>query len=116
MEENQTSPTVTEKSAQQEIVVNIQHLQKSFGNKQVLKDVSIKLMKGENLVVLGKSGTDKSVLIKCMMRLIQPDQGEIEVLGSNILDMKEKELNAMRKKIGLLFQSAALYDSMTVEE
>ncbi len=106
------SPTVKN----HESVVVIQGLKKSFGSKKVLKNITLTLAQGENLVVLGKSGTGKSVLIKCMMRLIQPDEGEIEVLGKNILDLKEKELNDMRKNIGFLFQSAALYDSMTVGE
>lgn len=99
-----------------EVVVDIKGLKKTFGSKQVLKNVNLKLNKGENLVILGKSGTGKSVLIKCMMRLIRPDEGDIEVLEKNILELKEKELNDMRKKIGFLFQSAALYDSMTVGE
>ncbi|MDB5273123.1 MAG: organic solvent transporter ATP-binding protein [Chitinophagaceae bacterium] len=110
------TPTPATASASDEVVVAIKHLKKTFGSKEVLKDISFQLNKGENLVVLGKSGTGKSVLIKCMMRLIQPDQGEIEVLGKDILKLKEKELNDMRKKIGFLFQSAALYDSMTVGE
>jgi phospholipid/cholesterol/gamma-HCH transport system ATP-binding protein len=97
-------------------VVYIKGLKKSFGSKEVLKNINLTIAKGENLVVLGKSGTGKSVLIKCMMRLIQADEGSIEVLGANILNLKEKELNSMRKNIGFLFQSAALYDSMTVGE
>jgi phospholipid/cholesterol/gamma-HCH transport system ATP-binding protein len=117
MEEKSTvaDPIAQEKEGQ-EAVVNIKGLKKSFGSKSVLKNITLTLGKGENLVVLGKSGTGKSVLIKCMMRLIQPDEGEIEVLGKTILQLKEKELNDMRKSIGFLFQSAALYDSMTVGE
>lgn len=98
------------------VVVDIKGLKKSFGSKKVLESITLTLAKGENLVVLGKSGTGKSVLIKCMMRLIQADEGEIQVLGKNISELKEKELNDMRKSIGFLFQSAALYDSMTVGE
>jgi len=97
-------------------VLEIQHLQKSFGSNQVLKDISISINKSENLVVLGKSGSGKSVLIKCLVGLIDPDEGEIIVLGQNITDLNTEELNTIRKKIGFLFQSGALYDSMTVKE
>ena len=117
MEEKNTVTTLAPQEIKtNELVVDIKGLKKTFGSKDVLKNVNIKLIKGENLVILGKSGTGKSVLIKCMMRLIQPDEGDIEVLDKNILELKEKELNEMRKKIGFLFQSAALYDSMTVGE
>ncbi|MEY4875001.1 MAG: hypothetical protein RL708_150 [Bacteroidota bacterium] len=98
------------------IVVEIEHLKKSFGSHQVLNDISLKLEKGKNLVVLGKSGSGKSVLIKCLMGLLLPDDGKIILLGKNVADLKEKELNVLRKKVGFLFQSAALYDSMTVRE
>ncbi|MGZ4034847.1 MAG: ABC transporter ATP-binding protein [Bacteroidia bacterium] len=97
-------------------VLNIEHLKKSFGKNHVLKDVSLNLSKGENLVVLGKSGSGKSVLIKCIVRLIDPDDGKIEVLEKNISELSNKEMNELRKKVGFLFQSAALYDSMTVRE
>ena len=97
-------------------MLEIQHLQKSFGSNEVLKDISISINKSENLVVLGKSGSGKSVLIKCLVGLIEPDEGEIIVLEKNITDLNTEELNAIRKKIGFLFQSGALYDSMTVNE
>jgi phospholipid/cholesterol/gamma-HCH transport system ATP-binding protein len=97
-------------------VVEIEHLQKSFGEKEVLKDVSVKLEKGENLVVFGKSGSGKSVLIKCLVGLLTPDEGTVVLFGDNLHDLNGKELNTVRKKIGFLFQSAALYDSMTVRE
>ncbi len=97
-------------------VVDIEHLNKSFGNKEVLKDINLKLEKGENLVILGKSGSGKSVLIKCLVGLIEMDAGKIVLLGKNIADLKEHEFNLLRKKVGFLFQSAALYDSMTVRE
>src|SRR5476651_361510 len=97
-------------------VVEIEHLKKSFGSNEVLKDINIKIIKGENLVVLGKSGSGKSVLIKCMVRLIEPDDGKLQILGKNIDELNNKELNIIRKKIGFLFQSGALYDSMTVRE
>ncbi len=100
----------------EEIVSEIKHLKKSFGSNAVLKDISIKIMKGENLVVLGRSGSGKSVLIKCLVGLIEPDDGEIILFGKNISGLKNEELNTLRKKVGFLFQSAALYDSMTVRE
>ena len=99
-----------------EQVVTITNVTKSFGNKHVLKGVNLVLNKGENLVVLGKSGGGKSVLIKCMVRLITPDSGEVNVLGQDIPKLKYKRLNEVRKRIGFLFQSAALYDSMSVRE
>ena len=99
-----------------DLVLEITHLQKSFGSKEVLKDINLTLKKGENLVVLGKSGSGKSVLIKCIVGLIEADAGTIIALQENIAELKSKELNNLRKKIGFLFQSAALYDSMTVRE
>ena len=97
-------------------VVEIEHLKKSFGEKAVLKDISLTIEKGENLVILGKSGSGKSVLIQCLVGLIEPDEGKITLLGSDISGLKIKELNQVRKKVGFLFQSGALYDSMTVRE
>ena len=97
-------------------VAEIVHLKKSFGNNDVLKDISLKFEKGENLVVLGKSGSGKSVLIKCMVGLIEPDDGNIILLDENIFELKNEELNILRKKVGFLFQGAALYDSLTVRE
>ena len=97
-------------------VIEIDNLSKSFGHQEVLKDVTLKLLKGENLVVLGKSGSGKSVLIKCIVRLLNLDTGTINVFGQDVMDLNRKELNEHRKKIGFLFQSGALYDSMTVKQ
>jgi phospholipid/cholesterol/gamma-HCH transport system ATP-binding protein len=97
-------------------VATIKNLKKSFGNNHVLKNVNLNIAKGENLVVFGKSGSGKSVLIKCMVGLIEPDEGDVVLFGKNIALLNDDELNAIRKKVGFLFQSAALYDSMTVRE
>ena len=97
-------------------VMSIRHLCKSFGDNHVLQDFSLTLRKGENVVVLGKSGSGKSVLIKCIVGLLEPDEGMIEVYGNNIPDLNHEELDKIRAKIGFLFQSNALYDSMTVKE
>jgi phospholipid/cholesterol/gamma-HCH transport system ATP-binding protein len=99
-----------------ETVVEIKNLKKAFGSNVVLKDLELSLHKKENLVVLGKSGTGKSVLIKCIVGLIEPDAGDIRVLGKDIAKLKTDELDELRRSIGFLFQSAALYDSMSVRE
>jgi phospholipid/cholesterol/gamma-HCH transport system ATP-binding protein len=109
-----TTKAETEVSVKQ--VIEIHNLKKSFGSQEVLKDVSLKLVNGENLVVLGKSGSGKSVLIKCIVRLLDPDSGTIQVLDENISDLNSDRLGELRQKIGFLFQSGALYDSMTVKE
>lgn len=100
----------------EENVVEIGHLKKSFGKNQVLKDINCKIEKGQNLVVFGKSGSGKSVLIKCVVGLIEADEGKVVLLGKDISELNNEELNKLRKKVGFLFQSAALYDSMTVRE
>ncbi len=97
-------------------VVEISHLQKSFGGQVVLRDISLQLFNGENLVVLGKSGSGKSVLIKCIVGLMAADAGIINVFGKNVQGIRRNELDELRQKIGFLFQSGALYDSMTVRE
>lgn len=99
-----------------EDVVIIQDLVKNFDTTHVLKGLSLSLKKGENLVVLGKSGTGKSVLIKCIVRLLNADSGSIKVLGNEITELKNDDLNTVRRKIGFLFQGGALYDSITVRE
>lgn len=97
-------------------VIRITGLKKSFGNNHVLRDLNLELKQGENLVVLGKSGSGKSVLIKCIIGLIQPDAGEIEVFGQDVPELTHEALDEMRVKVGFLFQSNALYDSMTIRE
>ena len=97
-------------------VIEIKNLRKGFGAQEVLKNVSLQLFKGENLAVLGKSGSGKSVLIKCIVRLFDPDYGTINVLGADVNTLNSVRLGEMRKKVGFLFQSGALYDSMTVKQ
>jgi phospholipid/cholesterol/gamma-HCH transport system ATP-binding protein len=99
-----------------EPVIEIKNLKKSFGNQAVLINVSLKLFNGENLVVVGKSGSGKSVLIKCIVGLLRSDGGTINVFGKNVNALNRKEFGELRQKIGFLFQSGALYDSMTVKE
>ncbi len=97
-------------------VIVIKKMAKSFGTNEVLKDVTLSVKKGENLVLLGKSGSGKSIIIKCIVGLVDIDAGQICVLKKDIVTLKNKELNDVRLKIGFLFQGGALYDSMTVEE
>ncbi|MBI5539454.1 MAG: ATP-binding cassette domain-containing protein [Bacteroidia bacterium] len=99
-----------------DVVIEIIDLKKSFGKQNVLTNVSLKLYNGENLVVLGKSGSGKSVLIKCIVGLLKFEGGTINVFGQNVASLNRKELSEMRQKIGFLFQSGALYDSMTVKQ
>ncbi len=97
-------------------VIEIANLRKGFGSQEVLKDVSLNLLEGENLVVLGKSGSGKSVLIKLISGLLSPEEGIINVLGKDVCLLNSNDLGELRKKIGFLFQSGALYDSMTVRQ
>ena len=98
-------------------IIEIKGLYKSFGkDKEVLKGVNINVKKGENLVVLGKSGSGKSITIKCLVRLVEADKGEIKVFGTDLTKLENDELNVIRLRIGFLFQNGALYDSMSVRE
>ncbi len=98
------------------MIIRIENLTKSFGDKKVLDNVSFDVFEGENLIVFGRSGTGKSVLLKSIVRLLNPDFGKIFFEDEDILKMKEKKLLETRKQIGFLFQSGALYDSMSVRE
>ena len=100
----------------QEKIIEINNLKKGFGGQEVLTNVSLQLFNGENLVVLGKSGSGKSVLIKCIVRLLDTDGGTVHVLGEDVSALNSNDLGELRKKIGFLFQSGALYDSMTVKQ
>lgn len=101
---------------EEETVISIRNLYKAFDEEEVLRGVNLELKNKENLVVLGRSGTGKSVLIKCIVGLITPDAGEIRVLGKDVQEMDKEEMNALRRKVGFSFQLSALYDSMTVRK
>lgn len=97
-------------------VIKIRNLYKSFGDFKVLDDISLDIKESENLVVFGRSGTGKSVLLKCIIGLLEPDAGTVEVFGQKVNGLKKKELNTVRRRLSFLFQGAALYDSMSVRE
>lgn len=110
---NIDSPTAAKKNVS---VIEIKDLHKSFGKNEVLKGINLSVNKGENLVILGRSGSGKSITIKCLVGLVVADKGEIKVFDTDITTIDTKELNKIRIRIGFLFQNAALYDSMSVRE
>jgi len=97
-------------------VIEIKGLKKFFGTNEVLKNITIDVKRGENVVVLGRSGQGKSVTIQCIVGLLQQDAGSLKVFGQEVAEMSDEELKELRMKVGFLFQSGALYDSMTVKE
>ncbi len=97
-------------------VIEIKNLYKSFGQNEVLKGVNLSVFQGEDLIILGRSGSGKSVTIKCIVGLIAADKGEIKVFGNDITHLNNTQLDAVRVRMGFMFQSGALYDSMSVEE
>jgi phospholipid/cholesterol/gamma-HCH transport system ATP-binding protein len=97
-------------------VIEIQGLKKSFNGTEILSNINLTVNKGENVVILGKSGEGKSVTIKCITGLLKQDEGSLKVFGKEVKDMDKHELKTLRRRIGFLFQSAALYDSMSVRE
>jgi phospholipid/cholesterol/gamma-HCH transport system ATP-binding protein len=97
-------------------MIELKNVKKSFGDKKVLNGVNLTIHKGETLVIIGKSGCGKSVLLKHIVGLLKPDEGDIIIEGQSIIGIKEKKLYEIRKKFGFLFQGAALFDSMNVEE
>jgi phospholipid/cholesterol/gamma-HCH transport system ATP-binding protein len=99
-----------------DLIISIKDLRKSFGTRNVLNGVNLEIHKGENVAVLGRSGTGKSVLIKMIAGLLKPDTGTVEVFGRHINKVDDKELQQLRLKIGFSFQNSALYDSMSVKE
>jgi len=106
----------TNSAEQTEIVIDIKGLYKSFGNNHVLKGVDLQVARGENVVVLGRSGSGKSVLIKIVCGLLTQDKGSVTVLGEDVKNINHKQLEQLRLKVGFSFQLSALYDSMTVKE
>ncbi|MBF8456972.1 ATP-binding cassette domain-containing protein [Kaistella sp. G5-32] len=105
-----------EENNSKKVVLELKNITKSFGDNQVLKGFNLKLYEGENLTIMGKSGSGKSVMVKCLVGLIQADGGSITINGEDITKMGQKELDILRTEIGFLFQGSALYDSMTVRE
>ena len=99
-----------------EPIISIHGLRKSFGSLHVLRGIDLEVNKGENVVVLGRSGTGKSVLIKIIVGLLKPDAGRIIVLGQDVEQLRNRELDEFRQKVGFSFQSSALYDSMSIRE
>lgn len=99
-----------------EYILVISNLKKSFGNFTVLKDINLNVSKGESVVLLGKSGTGKSVILQCIIGLQYPTEGNVKVFGTEFINLPENKKNLVRRKIGFLFQSGALYDSMTVRQ
>ena len=97
-------------------ILKIKDLKKRFGDNHVLNGFNMELYEGENLVLMGKSGSGKSVMIKCLVGLMQPDSGTLEITGKDITKLTQKEFNELRTELGFLFQGSALYDSMTVRE
>jgi len=112
MEEKLLNPNIDKSNK----VISIKGLQKAFDDNEILKGVDLDLYQGENLVVLGRSGTGKSVLIKIISGLLRADAGEVNVLGKDVCCITPKEMDQLRLKIGFSFQNSALYDSMTVKE
>ncbi len=98
------------------IKIRVVNLHKSFGENHVLRGVNLEVRQGESMVVIGGSGSGKTLLIKCIIGLVQPDEGEIYVDGEEVSSLREHEMNEVRKKFGMLFQGGALFDSMKVWE
>jgi len=107
---------IHQNSNSEEPVILVKDLHKSFDDLEVLKGINLAVYKGENLALLGRSGSGKSVLIKILIGLLKPDQGEVYVLGQRIDHLNTKELNALRLRVGFSFQSSALYDSMSIRQ
>ena len=99
-----------------EVVINIEHLKITLGGNEILRDINLKVYRGETVIILGKSGSGKSVTLKCIIGLMMPDSGKLNVLNNNIPELDDGELQEFRTKLGFIFQSGALYDSMSVRE
>ena len=116
MKPKQNIQLITATATSKKLVLEIKDLKKTFGNNHVLNGFNMSLFEGENLVIMGKSGSGKSVMIKCLVGLMEPDSGSIKVMGKDISILNRLDLNLLRTDIGFLFQGSALYDSMTVRE
>jgi len=116
MNESKTISPQESMTKTREVVLEIKNLNKSFDDNHVLKNFNMKLYKGENLVIMGKSGSGKSVMIKCLVGLMEADSGIISVMHKDITTLDQTALDVLRSDIGFLFQGSALYDSMTVRE
>jgi len=115
VKEHAIDSKITE-TAKRESVIEINNLKKTFGKNAVLKGVTLSVYKGEDLVILGRSGSGKSVTIKCLVGLVVPDSGSLKVFGTDVSHLNNRELNEVRTRIGFLFQNGALYDSMSVRQ
>lgn len=116
MKEQQTISPKDKNPEAREVVLELKDLNKSFEDNHVLRHFNMKLYKGENLVIMGKSGSGKSVMIKCLVGLMEADSGKITVMHNDITSLNQESLDILRADIGFLFQGSALYDSMTVRE
>ncbi len=116
MDELQNISQETENKSTTKLMLEVKDLHKNFGDNHVLNGFNLELHEGENLVIMGKSGSGKSVMIKCLIGLIEADSGSIKIMDKDITKLKRTEMNELRTEIGFLFQGSALYDSMTVRE
>ena len=116
MKDQEQIISTNHESSKRNVVLEIKNLFKWFGENKVLNGFSMKLFKGENLVIMGKSGSGKSVMIKCLVGLMEPDEGHVTIMEKPLAELNQEELDELRAEIGFLFQGSALYDSMTVRE
>ncbi|MBW4362267.1 ABC transporter ATP-binding protein [Flavobacterium taihuense] len=116
MIQDKTLKDIKKTTHSKETIIELKNVCKSFGDNAVLKGINLAVEKGENLVILGRSGSGKSITIKCLVGLVHADEGEITIFGNDITNLKESDLNNIRVRIGFLFQNGALYDSMTVRQ
>ena len=116
MTDEQNITETLESKPLKRIMLEIEDLHKAFEDNHVLNGFNLKLHEGENLVIMGKSGSGKSVMIKCLVGLMEPDSGIIKIMGKDISKLNQTEMDELRTEIGFLFQGSALYDSMTVRE
>lgn len=116
MEDKYQIKSPPEKASSRKAVIEIKDLRKSFGDNHVLNGFDLTLLEGDNLVIMGKSGSGKSVMIKCIVGLVTPDSGMVKILGREMTNLDRKAMDELRSDIGFLFQGSALYDSMTVRE